>query len=204
MHNEKYKLYIPDNIEHSKILDYGCGNGNLLDSGKISTDQYTGFEIEKSAYDYCTQTYPDYNFIYQNIHSPVYNKNGNQDFPKLFEKYNVIFAYSVFTHTSYQYFLKCMNIFKSHLSEGGYILCSMILFDNDRMLRYFKHKRIRSYGSCDYIMPNKSFGYLYNNKFGEALESYDEFVSIYDRTFLSLHGDIITTSMNQDILRIGL
>ena len=184
MHNEKYKLYIPDNIEHSKILDYGCGNGNLLDFGKISADQYTGFEIEKSAYDYCTQTYPDYNFIYQNIH--------------------VIFAYSVFTHTSYQYFLKCMNIFKSHLNEGGYILCSMILFDNDRMLRYFKHKRIRSYGSCDYIMPNKSFGYLYNNKFGEALESYDEFVSIYDRAFLSLHGDIITTSMNQDILRIGL
>jgi SAM-dependent methyltransferase len=203
MHNEKYKLFIPDNIDHAKILDYGCGNGNLIDWGKIRKEQYTGFEIEKSAYEYCTYTYPDFNFIYQDIYSPVYNKNGKQDFPELTEKYDVIFAYSVFTHTTYEYFLQCMNIFKSHLNEGGYILCSMILFDNHNMLRYFRHKRIQSYGSCDDITP-MNVGYLYDNMYNWPLESYNEFVSIYDRSFLSLHGDMITTSMNQDILRIGL
>ena len=79
----------------------------------------------------------------------------------------------------------------------------MILFDNHNMLRYFRHKRIQSYGSCDDITP-MNVGYLYDNMYNWPLESYNEFVSIYDRSFLSLHGDMITTSMNQDILRIGL
>ena len=118
MHLEKYDLTIPTDISDKRILDYGCGNGNLIDSNNISPNLYTGLEIDKSAYRYCVDTYPDYTFVYQDLHSEVYNKNGTETLPTLNDRYDIIFAYSVFTHTTYEYFLQCVDVFKSCLNKG--------------------------------------------------------------------------------------
>jgi len=202
MHEEKYDLYIPEDITSKSILDYGCGNGNLLNFG-IDPNYYTGFEIDINAYQYCVTQYPEYYFMFQDIYSEVYNKDGLRTFPKLNQSYDIIFAYSVFTHTTYEYFLKCINLFKEHLNPNGSIYISMILFENDKMLRYFSHKRNISFGSCDKIIPTSTVGYLRDNKYNTDLEIYDNFVSIYDKEFLSQHGTIIETSMNQDMLKIN-
>jgi len=202
MHNEKYNLYIPENIKSKKVLDYGCGTGNLIKN--TDSNLYTGLEIDKEAYEYCIKTFPKNKFIFQDIYNVVYNKKGKQQYPILNDTYDIIFAYSVFTHTTYEYFLKCIDIFKSHLNKGGSIYISMVLFENNKMLRYFVSKRKKQFGYCDIIEKCDTVGYLLDNKYNSNIEDYSNFVSIYNKKFLSRHGKIIKTTMNQDILRLEL
>ena len=200
MHKEMYDIYIPEDITSKTILDYGCGTGNLIKN--VNSNQYTGLEVDEEAYKYCVKMFPENKFIFQDIYNVVYNKKGKQQYPILKESYDIIFAYSVFTHTTYEYFLKCVDILKSHLNEGGSIYISMILFENDKMIRYLVNKRKEKFGYCDPIEKCNTVGYLTDNKYNCSIEDYNNFVSIYNKKFLSQHGEIIKTTMIQDVLKL--
>ena len=51
---------------------------------------------------------------------------------------------------------------------------------------------------------NDTVGYLLDNKYNCNIENYSNFVSIYNKKFIGHHGEIIKTTMNQDILKIEL
>ena len=56
-----YVLVENIDIRNKKILDAGCGLGNLYEflSGLDSSFQYSGVDISKKLISYCNKTYPD-------------------------------------------------------------------------------------------------------------------------------------------------
>ena len=198
MHVEKYDLYIPTDIANKTVLDYGCGNGNLTTT--IDPKFYTGFEVDAQAYAHCCKCYPQYNFVHQNLYNCVYNATGEKKLPTLNKQYDIIFAYSVFTHTSYEYFLACMKVFQRHASE---IYVSMITTDNTVLLDYLYQKRTKKYGSCDLLDDiTDNCVYLADNKLVANTVDCEDFVAIYHKDFLQQHGTIVDTTMNQEIYKI--
>jgi len=202
MHTAKYNLHIPTDITNKHILDYGCGNGNRIDTNDILPEYYTGVEIDKLAYHYCVGEYPQYKFIYQNLYSPMYNKRGINTFPLLEDSYDVIFAYSVFSHTSYEHFLECVDEFKDHLNPNGMIFISMVTFDNHKLIDYFTRKKIQQHGSCDEIVFNEQYGYLFDNKYNNEPNSYNQLLTVYNSSFLEQHGEWVYSNNPQRLLKI--
>ena len=90
--------------KNKKILDYGGNRGNLLyfSQGKIKEENYTCIDVEKDAIRQGKIEFSNANFIHYNRFSPMYNEgNIDEPFPILEEKFDICFAYSVFTHTDF-------------------------------------------------------------------------------------------------------
>ena len=64
----------------------------------------------------------------------MYNPAGNAKI-ELPKKYDIVFAYSVFTHTSFEYFMETMDTLKTYLTPNGKIYISMISQENKKLLK---------------------------------------------------------------------
>jgi len=121
-----YEYCLKENLSGKHVLDYGFNNGNLLRS--IPSDvnfTYTGVEVQEDFVTSMSAKYPEHNFIHFNKYHHSYNFNGNKKIKlqdTVFEKYDIIFAWNVFTHSTYEYTKECLEEMRAVLNTNGKIV----------------------------------------------------------------------------------
>ena len=115
-----------------KVLDYGCNVGRFLESSKskIKPCNYLGIDILPTAVQIAKETFPEYEFIHYDKWHISYNPTGIYNLDpasvlKITDKFDVIIAYSVFTHYTMEEAIKEIDSLKKLLAPNGCILLSL-------------------------------------------------------------------------------
>ena len=113
--------------KNSKILDFGCNTGNFLISAQdyIKLENYTGIDLNLNSIKMAKKKFPEANFIFYDKWHMSYNHTGTKDLKAsdiLEEKYDVILAYSVFTHCTVSETQDIFNDLLGLLNSNGQIL----------------------------------------------------------------------------------
>jgi len=106
-----------------KILDFG-GNvgGFLVGAGDhVDHDDYWCLDLTQPALDEGRRNFPRAHFVFYNRYSSYFNPNGvrNLPVPDLGLKFDVILAFSVFTHTHRTEMLELVEQLRSMLAPKG-------------------------------------------------------------------------------------
>lgn len=107
--------HIPNIADNQKVLDIGCGTGNMITVGQIKPDQYTGIDISDNMLQQAEKKYPDYTFAYHDARKPLI---GNFD---------VIL--SIFGQANYMGIYDWVESIELNLAKGGAFL-SVMYSDN--------------------------------------------------------------------------
>lgn len=151
-----FKKYIQDN---DNILDFGCGNGRLVDLFDKTTVNYQGVDISENLIKIARERHPHYKF--DTI------KKIPLDFKE--ESFNKIFALAVFHHIpSSKKRLEYLNELKRVLKEGGIVVLTVWHIPYEKVLQYEKV----STGEDDVLVPFK-------NSAGKSLA--DRFFHIFSK-----------------------
>ena len=209
-HNTNRDLYNPLseilNLQDLSILDWGGSKGKLIRSsnGKILPINYTSVDVDLEAITLGKRDYPEADWIYLDLYSPMYNASGNEDI-QLPKKYDIIFSFSIFSHTTFEYFIETIDTLKTYLTPNGKIYVSMVSQENVLALNNFKNKRVARYGSCDDFIDNDSYFYLVNNKIEEEVPLMCEsLLTVYNENFISKYGKIHKVNLPQLILELTI
>ena len=209
-YNGNQDLYTPLskilNLQNLSILDWGGSTGNLIrfSNGKILPTNYTSVDVDLEAITLGKKNYPEADWIYLDLYSPMYNPAGNEDI-QLPKKYDIIFSFSIFSHTSFEYFIETIDTLKTYLTPNGKIYVSMVSQENVLTLKHFKTKRVKKYGSCDDFIDNDSYFYLVDNKVEEEVPLRCEYLlTVYNENFLAKYGKIHKTNLPQLILELTI
>jgi len=126
-------------LKDKKVLDFGCNHANFLPWG----GDYTGYDINKQVIEQNKIDYPDCVWLQQDVYNWQYNHTGRNTHDwNMFLKYDIIFAFSVFTHTDLKEFKITTKNFNRHLNEGGNILATYVsLNDTINLHRIFNHRK---------------------------------------------------------------
>jgi SAM-dependent methyltransferase len=110
-----------------KILDFGCNVGNYVSNAgsNITPENYLGIDLNKPSIDRAKINHPKFNFVHYNKWHPSYNPGGIpnlkvKDFVN--QKFDVVIAYSVFTHISINQANEEINNLLDILEPGGKLL----------------------------------------------------------------------------------
>ena len=206
-HKDRYDLFNAINnvieITNKQILDYGCGFGNLLISskGKINPTQYTGIDVDLKNINLAKKIFSNANWQQKNFYNPMYNPMGQECI--IDKNYDIIIAYSVFTHDSYQSLDQFIKKSLEKLNVNGKLLVSLYTQDNKTAIKNIVQKRTQSYGECDSVIVNDSVSYLVNNVAVESVPNFFEcdFIStFYNKSFVSQFGKVCEIDQFQDLL----
>lgn len=124
-----YADCLKENLTGKHILDFGFNNGNLLKS--IPDDvsfTYTGVEVQEDFVTSMSANYPEHTFIHFNKYHHSYNTSGNRNLELtdvVSDTYDIIFAWNVFTHCTYEYTKECIEEMKAVLNTNGKIIFNM-------------------------------------------------------------------------------
>jgi len=141
---EQFKTYLqPDNKnlfqvfssnmlnidwKNVSILDYGCNQGNYLNSarGYIDTTKYIGADIMLKSILAASNIHTDCKFLHYDKWHQAWNPKGDKNLKlsnvPLGQKFDVILCYSVFTHTTFEQTIDELNDLKKMLNPNGIIL----------------------------------------------------------------------------------
>lgn len=134
--NYLYEYCLKEDLSGKSFLDYGCNNCNFLES--IPDDlsfSYTGIDVQEDFINNFSTAYPEHKFIHFNKYHPSYNSNGNKKIKLedvVPEKYDVIFAWNVFTHCTYEYTKECIAEMQTVLKDNGKIIFN--LYSKEQLL----------------------------------------------------------------------
>jgi SAM-dependent methyltransferase len=107
----------------SKILDFGGNVGGFLVSAgdQVDHDDYWCLDVTRAAIEEGGRTFPRAHFVFYNRYSSYFNPNGirNLPVPDLGLKFDIILAFSVFTHTHQKEMLELVEQLRSMLVAGG-------------------------------------------------------------------------------------
>lgn len=134
--NYLYEYCLKEDLSGKSFLDYGCNNCNFLES--IPDDlsfSYTGIDVQEDFINNFSTAYPEHKFIYFNKYHQSYNSNGNKKIKLenvVPDKYDVIFAWNVFTHCTYEYTKECIAEMQTVLKDNGKIIFN--LYSKEQLL----------------------------------------------------------------------
>ena len=107
----------------SKILDFGGNVGSFLTSadGAVNHDDYWCLDLNRSVLEIGRREFPDAHFVHYNRYSSQYNPDGvrNLAVPDLGLKFDVIMAFSVFTHTHPSEMIELVGQLREMLAPAG-------------------------------------------------------------------------------------
>ncbi|HYC90750.1 MAG TPA: class I SAM-dependent methyltransferase [Thermoanaerobaculia bacterium] len=112
-----------------RVLDFGGNIGNLLTHGsEIEPRNYWCLDVSRDAVEQGRERYPDAHFIFYDRYSWAFNPTGVRDLPVVDPgvRFDVIVAYSVFTHTSRAEMLDLLAQLRRLLAPGGVIAFTFI------------------------------------------------------------------------------
>jgi len=120
-------------LENKKILDFGCNHANFLRFGYQG--DYTGVDVDKKIIEENKKEFTNYKFIHCNNHNNQYNVTNKKLKLTLDTRYEIICAFSVFTHTCFNEFKETIQNLKKYLSEDGKILATFIEIQDESSIR---------------------------------------------------------------------
>ena len=122
------------------ILDFGGNRGNLLrdDGGGIDHDKYWCIDVSRDAIADGQAAFPRAHWIFYDRYNFEFNPQGIPDLavPDTGQRFDVILAYSVFTHTSKPEMLDLVDQLRGWLTDEGVLAFTFLdpqwhAFDGD-------------------------------------------------------------------------
>lgn len=138
--NRGNQLLGHSDLSDKDVLDIGCGVRftQTIINRDLPIKSYTGIDINEPLISYLTNNVPDsrFSFRYWNIYNAMYNTTGQKLTKRLRlplsqdRKFDVIWMYSVITHT-YPADAQCLlHILRRYIRSGGGLLFSAFLDNN--------------------------------------------------------------------------
>jgi len=178
----KYFINLGHLNKTDTVLDIGCGIGRMaipLTKHLNNKGELYGFDIDKRGIKWChknlTKKYPNFHFEYVDLYNKYYNKKGkikaeNFKFPYENNKFDFIFATSVFTHMLPNEVEQYLKEIKRVLKKGGKAFLTFFSIDKTAEKNMENGK---SY--CDFKYPYKGKFCFYSHKnVPEAETGYNE------------------------------
>lgn len=141
-------LEIDDLTSCTSFLDFGGNKGNLLTFAEFTVPpaNYTCIDVDSEALEIGQIVGNDSTFIHYNRYSKIYNPSGNlnEPFPDIDKNQDIIFAFSVFTHTDFTEFKQAVDWFKTFNYKK--IIISLLGVNSTSLLNHFYTKRVDHYG----------------------------------------------------------
>jgi ubiquinone/menaquinone biosynthesis C-methylase UbiE len=150
--------FIADYVEDGdKILDYGCGNGRLLEILKEKKVEYVGVDISQKLIDLAKEKYPDHSESFFKIAS-----QGSLAFPDNY--FNRIISVAVFHHFPEKYAREmARELFRITKPGGTIVITAWNLWQKKRrknifnfsslLGKIFQTKKYRGFGFGDILVP---------------------------------------------------
>ena len=147
---------LPDgyDISGKSILDYGGNRGNLLEDGiakeLIAPEDYTSMDVDAQGLSFLKRNIPNTNIIHYDRYNPAYRPHGKSmlPFPQDDDTYDIVYSYSVNTHSSWKDFIFDVKELTRVCKPGGLVYTSSM--DKD-VMRTMHNKRLNDYGdAADY------------------------------------------------------
>jgi tRNA (uracil-5-)-methyltransferase TRM9 len=124
--------FMADYVQNGdKILDYGCGNGRLLEILNDKKVDYTGADISGELIKLAKQKYAGKNAKFNKITS-----SGSLPFPDNY--FNVIISIAVFHHFPENYAKKMAKELHRILKPGGKIVITVWNLEQERFQKFTK------------------------------------------------------------------
>lgn len=171
--------------QSDQLLDFGSNCGNLIKSsqGSISQENYTGIDVDAEAIEAGRVQFPRANWHRYNRHNPAYNPSYSNELPTLQGSFDVVFSYSVFSHTSWPDTSEMVDYLWNLLSPGGKMYLTICDVDNTACVQWFRDRRV----NCDHIPRTDNVIYLVDNKTSDtppADTACTHFVAFYNTEWL--------------------
>ena len=142
--------YFDEQLDHpdwsgKRVLDFGGNKGNLLldPACAIRHPDYYCLDVISDAIDEGRGMFPDAHFIHYDRYNCSFNPEGIRDLPvpDLGVKFDVILAYSVFTHTTFEEMTDLIAQLQQRLAPGGMLAFTFIDPHWEGNLRWRLQKR---------------------------------------------------------------
>lgn len=158
------------NLRIKNILDLGCGCGRiagLIPDTFPDLQSFVGVDVNHTLIEFCKKTYSDPRFRFQelNLGNSIWAPNKHGLFPDLgflgAQKFDMVYAFSVFTHTKYEMFCAWLGEIAKYLSDSGMFYFTLFIKRDTGMepLFSFKHQRGQDYWIDDPLHPEAAVAY---------------------------------------------
>jgi len=142
--------YFDTQLEHpdwraKRVLDFGGNKGNLLldPSCAIRHHDYYSLDVISDAIEEGQKNFPAAHFIHYDRYNCSFNPDGVRDLPvpDLGVEFDVVLAYSVFTHTTFAEMKELVGQLQQRLAPGGILAFTFIDPHRNENLRWRLEKR---------------------------------------------------------------
>lgn len=127
--------YFDQQLDHPRwsgqtVLDFGGNDGSLLpdSQGAIPPEKYYCVDVISEAVNEGRKRYPDAHWIHYNRYNCSFNPEGIADLPipDMGTRFQIILAYSVFTHTQREEMHSLVEQLRNRLAPGGILAFTFI------------------------------------------------------------------------------
>lgn len=127
--------YFDEQLDHpdwsgKSVLDFGGNRGNILrdPSCRIEPKNYYSLDVIKDAIDEGRNTFPEAHFFHYDRYNCSFNPTGVLDLaiPDFEHKFDIVLAYSVFTHTTLTEMKDLAGQLEAQLAPGGTLAFTFI------------------------------------------------------------------------------
>ena len=200
---KNYKLYLESAekdakrlVEHfqcnlnSKVLDIGCGLGRLPIGiiRIIGEIDYTGIDVDKISINWCKRFigkyHPSFKFNHLSVYNERYNEKGvkiNGDFRFDFadSSVDVIYLFSVFSHTTEEDMRIYLKEFNRILHENGFIFFTTFVEENVPDITFNPlNYGIKCSGPLHIVRYNKDYIFSIIKEYGFTFVNFKQSVEI--------------------------